>query len=381
MRKSLMTAGLAALVLTGATVGGGAVPASAATGQPWRVTYVSPETGYDDFGLYDVAATGANDAWAVGARQQGAGGSGAILHWNGSGWAEVTIPGSTGSFNHVGGSSRTNVWVTGATADGARTAWRWNGTSWTSVSTGAYDIADVAALGPKNAWAVGNADEGSDVGQALHWNGTAWKTVAMPFVARKVGAVSAGDVWAVGENSQQPLAAHWDGTSWKSSPLPTVPIPEGESGFSYFNDIVALASDNVWAVGRVVWGGGEELKAKELKAKQVKAQEAEHVQPVLMHWNGTKWRLHLGAEGDFALSAGADGNGGIWYSSFNKTYVHVASDGTTTTVPVPTPAGRQTPEIRQLAGVPGGTSVLAVGEVAPAPGGDESWDAVIEQYR
>ncbi|MGH3373111.1 MAG: hypothetical protein ACRDP6_00080 [Actinoallomurus sp.] len=371
MRKSLMTAGLAALTLAGASVGAGAVPASAATGQPWRVTYVSPETGYDGFGLYDVAATGANDAWAVGSRQQGAGGSGAILHWNGTRWAEVTIPGSTGSFNHVGGSSKTNVWVTGATADGARTAWRWNGTSWTSMSTGAYDIADVAALGPKNAWAVGNADEGSDVGQALHWNGTAWKTVAMPFVARKVGAVSAKDVWAVGENSDQPLAAHWDGTSWKSSELPTVPIPEGQSGFSYFNDIVTLASDNVWAVGRLYWGGGE----------GVKAEESEHNRPVLMHWDGTKWSLQLGAEGDFALSAGADGNGGIWYSSFNKTYVHVASDGTTTTVPVPTPAGRQTPGIRQLAGVPGGTSVLAVGEVAPAPGGDESWDAVIEQYR
>lgn len=371
MRKSLMTAGLAALILAGAGAGANAGSASAATQQPWRVTYVSPDTGYDDFGLYDVAATGAHDAWAVGSRQQGAGGSGAIMRWNGSGWTEVTIPGSTGSFNHVGGSSKNNVWVTGAAADGARKAWHWDGTSWTSVSIGAYDAADVAVLGPKNAWAVGNADEGSDVGQALHWNGTAWKTVAMPFVARKVGAVSANDVWAVGENSEQPLASHWDGTSWKSSQLPEVPIPEGQSGFSYFNDIVTLASDNVWAVGRLYWGSGGE---------EVKADESEHNRPVLMHWNGHKWSLQLGPEGDFALSAGADGDGGIWYSSANKTVVHVAADGTTTTVPVPTTDGRETPEIRQLAGVPGGTTVLAVGEVAPAPGGDESWDAVIEQY-
>jgi hypothetical protein len=60
--------------------------------------------------------------------------------------------------------------------------------------------------------------------------------------------------------------------------------------------------------------------------------------------------------------------------------VHVAKGGTTTTVPVPTPDGRETPEIRQLAGVPGGTTVLAVGEVAPALGGDQSWDALVEQY-
>jgi hypothetical protein len=376
MRKSLMTAGLAALVLAGTGISAGAVSASAATGQPWRVTYVSPETGYDGFGLFDVAATGANDAWAVGSRQQGAGASGALLHWNGTTWSDVTIPGSTGSFNHVGGSSKNDVWLAGSTANGARKTWHWNGTSWTSVSTGTYDIADIAAIGPKNVWAVGNADEGSDVGQALHWNGTAWKTVAMPFVARKVQAVSANDIWAVGENSQQPLAAHWDGTSWKSAPLPTVPIPDGESGFAYFNDLVAIAGDNVWAVGRLTYGnGGEELKST------TKVKDGEHDKAVIMHWNGTQWSLQLGPDGDFALSAGADGNGGIWYSSFNGTYVHVASDGTTTTEPVPGPAGRQTPDIRQLAGVPGGTTVLAVGEVAPAPTGDESWDAVIEQYR
>lgn len=369
MRKSLMTAGLAALLLAG--TGAGAGSASADTQPSWRVTYVSPDTGYDDFGLYDVAGTGANDAWAVGSRRQGAGASGAILRWNGSDWAEVTIPGSTGSFNHVGGSSENDVWVTGVAADGANESWHWDGTAWTAVSLGAYDAADVAVIGPANVWAVGNADEGSDVGEARHWDGTSWKTVAMPFVARKVGAVAANDVWAVGENGDQPLAAHWDGTSWKSSKLPQVPIPAGESGFAYFNDLVTLASDNVWAVGRLYYGSGNE---------EVHA-DTEHNQPVLMHWNGHKWSLQLGPEGDFALSAGADGNGGIWYSSANKTYVHVAVDGTTTTVPVPTPDGRdEAPEIRQLAGVPGSTKVLGVGQVAPAPGGDESWDAVIEQY-
>lgn len=366
MRKSLITAGVAALALAGAGT------ASAATPAPWRVTYVSPETGYDDFGLYDVTATGANDAWAVGSEQKGAGGSAAARHWNGSGWSDVTIPGDNGSFNNVNGSSKDNVWVTGVTATGATKSWHWDGTAWTGVSLNGYRAADVAVVGPKNAWAVGNADEGSDVGEARHWNGTAWKTVAMPFVAQRAGAVSATDIWAVGQNSSQPLAAHWDGTSWKSAELPEVPIPGGQSGFSYFNDLVALSSDNVWAVGRLYWGSGGE---------GVTAKESEHNRPVIMHWDGVKWSLTLGPEGDFALSAGADGDGGIWYSTFNKTYVHVATDGTTTTVPVPTPAGRdEAPEIRQIAGVPGGTKVLAVGEVVPAPGGDQSWDAVIEQY-
>ena len=66
MRKSLITAGLVVSMLVA-----GSASAGAAAGSGWRVTYVSPEGDYDDFGLYDVTATSANDAWAVGSTQQG----------------------------------------------------------------------------------------------------------------------------------------------------------------------------------------------------------------------------------------------------------------------------------------------------------------------
>lgn len=365
MRKSLITAGMAALLLAA-----GSASATAATQPNWRVTYLSPETGYDGFGLYDVAATGPRDAWATGSQMKGAGGSGALLRWNGQSWATVTIPGSTGSFGHVDGSSPNDVWVAGVTANGANSTWHWNGTSWTSASTGTYRVADVAVLGTNDAWAVGNDDEGGDTGKALHWNGTKWNTVAMPFQAQRIAAASATDIWAVGENGSQPVAAHWDGTSWTSVALPEVAVPDGESGFAYFNDIVANSPTNVWAVGRLYWGSGEGFTAR----------AEEHNRPVLMHWNGKKWSLKLDPEGDFALSVSSDGNGGIWYSSFNKTLVHRTKSGTTTTVPVPTTGGRQAPGISRLAGVPGGTTVLGVGQIAPASGGDESWDALIEQY-
>ena len=365
MRKSLITAGLAVSMLVA-----GSASAGAAAAGGWRVTYVSPDTGYDDFGLYDVTATSANDAWAVGSTMQGAGGGGALVRWNGSTWNEVTVPGSTGSFLSVGGSSPTNVWVMGVTSDGASAAWHWNGTSFTSTSIGdSFFTSDVAVLGQKNAWAVGNggSDDGAE-GKALHWNGKTWKSVITPMAARRIGAVSANDVWAVGGNDQ-PTAMHWDGTAWTTSDLPQVPIPEGENGFSYFNDVVAISSSNVWAVGRLYWGSGEELRS------------GEHNRPVLMHWDGQAWSLQLGPEGDFPLSAAPDGNGGIWYSTINKSFVHIAKGGKTTIVPVATVDGRETPEIRQLAHVPGGPTMLAVGEVAPAPGDDESWDAVAEQYR
>jgi hypothetical protein len=76
------------------------------------------------------------------------------------------------------------------------------------VSTGAYRAADVAVLGPKNAWAVGNDDEGGDTSKALHGNGTKWKTVAMLIQARRLA------VWAVG-GDQTTSSLHWNGTSWK----------------------------------------------------------------------------------------------------------------------------------------------------------------------
>jgi hypothetical protein len=375
MRKSVMIAGVAALLIAGA----GAGTASATTSEPWRVTYVSPDTGYDSYGLFDVTAMGADDAWAVGSRPQGGADPGAVLRWNGQSWSEVTIPGGYGSYDRVAASGKNDVWVSGGDAGGSKTFWHWDGTSWHAVALSAYDAADMAVIGPENVWVVGSADEGSDVGEARHWNGTTWQTVAMPFPAHRVVATSATDAWATGETATQPLVAHWNGTSWKSSKLPTVPIPDGQTGFSYFNDIVALASDDVWAVGRLYWGSGEEEIARHGDSA---AEESEHNRPVLMHWNGHKWSLTLGPEGDFAMSVAPDGNGSIWYSTFNDDYVHLAADGTTTTVPVPTPAGRtQAPDIRALAGVPGGTKVLGVGEVVPDYGtGDESWDGVVEQY-
>jgi hypothetical protein len=375
MRKSLITAGLAALVLAAGTTSAGA-----AGQEDWRVTYVSPDSGYQDYGLYDIAATGARDAWAVGSQTQNAdSSSGAVLRWNGTRWSAVTVPGDTGSFGSVDGSSANNVWIAGATSQGAQRVWHWNGSSWTSASTGSYDVADLAVVGARNAWAVGNDYEGgTDGGQALHWNGTTWQSVAMPFTARKIGAVAANDVWAVGEEGDQPAAEHWNGRTWTSSPLPEVPIPAGQSGFSYFNDIVADSSDNVWAVGRLYWGGGEESR-KAKSAGNAAAAEPEHNQPVIMHWDGRKWSLQVGPDGDFALTAGSDGQGGIWYSSFEDTFVHVAASGATTTVPVVTPPGRRSPGIRQITGVPGGTTVLAAGEIGPAAG-DESSDGLIEQY-
>ena len=79
------------------------------------------------------------------------------------------------------------------------------------------------------------------------------------------------DVWAVGSslnsstNLLTPLAEHFNGTSW--SVVPTATLPSGTAG--QLKSVVAVASNNVWAVG-------------------------DNTGPLIEHWDGTKleYRLH-----------------------------------------------------------------------------------------
>ncbi len=358
MQKTLTAAGLAVVML-----GAGAVPAVAASASSWRTSYISKDTGYDDFVLDSVAAVGKNDAWAVGTRQKGAGTSGAVLHWNGSKWKEVTVPGSTGSFQVVGGSSPSNVWVFGFTTHGTNAAWHWNGKAWTSVSTG-YLASGVAVLSANDALAVGGDESGKGTG--LHWDGTTWRTVPMPLTAYRISAVSRNDAWAVGEGANgQPYAAHWNGTKWTAVKLPKVTVPKGDTGFASFADVTAVSKDNVWAAGRFYYYAPG---------------KAGHNRTLAMHWNGKKWSLVVGTHETYALNITSDGAGGIWYTTFHESYVHRTKSGQVTSYAAPKPYGRNGIDIRDLDGVPGAAGeVLAVGQVEPTSG-DRSWDAIAQQY-
>ncbi len=347
MRKTLSAAGLVLALL-----GGSAVPAGAAARQ-WKVSYVSPDTGYDDFGLYSVAATGAGDAWAVGAKRQGPDGANAFLHWDGATWGDVVLPGNETAVQAVDGDAPDDVWALG-TKQGVGTAWHWNGRKWVVSSTfNGYDVGDVAVVGVNDVWAVGG-NEGDSAASALHWDGRKWSKVPMPGIAFKIAAVGKDDLWAVGEGpGSEPYAAHWDGKAWKASTLP------GGDVSGYFNDVVATGGENVWAVGRVY------------------SDATGTYGPLLMHWDGASW-ARVAATGDIAMRAASDGAGGLWYSTDAATFVHRTS-GVTTTYDAPVPATRPGVDIRDIANIPGTGKVLAVGQAQPAEG-DDSSDALVEQY-
>ncbi len=119
----------------------------------------------------------------------------------------------------------------------------------------------VSALSDSEVWAVGkfNTLSGGVIDQTMteHWNGTAWSVVPTPNVSSQgsellaVSALASNNVWAVGDlstsnnvNGRRTLIEHFDGSAWSVIPSPN-PSQQGDN----LTGVVALASNNVWAVG------------------------------------------------------------------------------------------------------------------------------------
>ena len=115
------------------------------------------------------------------------------------------------------------------------------------------------------------------------------------------------------ERSSTPLAAHWDGRELQVMNPFTHPSPHGE-----LSAVVAVARDDVWAVGIDDWGArppcrgalepaqlegrldprlgweGELSDIAALSADDVRAigeLNAQPERPLLVRWNGERWRV------------------------------------------------------------------------------------------
>ena len=123
-------------------------------------------------------------------------------------------------------------------------ALRWNGTTWSQVTTpnpegttanDANGLDGVRCTSPSNCWAVGSygfiGSPPTLLNEALHWNGSTWTLVSTPDpggtanldsnTLRAVRCLTASDCWAVGDaqkNGGADLnqALHWNGTKWST---------------------------------------------------------------------------------------------------------------------------------------------------------------------
>lgn len=184
--------------------------------------------------LYRPALWGfsAADIWLAASSGYG---PGAVLHWDGTQWGEVRIPGAEHeSFQAVWGSRADDVWVAGYQA-----CFHWDGGRWTRFDGGAYAIWGRAA---NDVWLGGGKG-------VVHWDGARLTPMPLPepwVLVTGLWATDSGNLWALGSAGE---ILRWDGTGWAR-------LREA-STLGSMETIAAAASDDIWFFGKeaVHWNG------------------------------------------------------------------------------------------------------------------------------
>lgn len=162
---------------------------------------------------------------------------------------------------------------------------RWTIVPDANPSTGiqSNELLSVAAISSKDAWAVGyrtvnDASKNPTLHTLTeHWNGKVWSVVpsvdpANAPVLQSVVALSSQNVWAVGYylNPKAPdvaayqmLVEHWNGKNWSQVPSPS---PFASSALTH---ISAISPNDIWASGVLYTRGAE----------------------IFDHWNGKSWNV------------------------------------------------------------------------------------------
>jgi hypothetical protein len=144
--------------------------------------------------LSAITAISTNNVWAVGsydATGARAGTGPVIVHWDGRSWRRVPSP-------NIPGSARYNL--------------------------AGIDLTGVSAVAADDVWAVSRI-------ATAHWDGTRWRIVASPrgrlnpiAALSAVAAIAPRDAWAVGNVLYETVAAHWNGVRWGIAPIPNTNI-------------------------------------------------------------------------------------------------------------------------------------------------------------
>ncbi len=218
--------------------------------------------------LNGITAVSTTDIWAVGQFSNASGVFQTLIeHWNGHTWRVVSSPNASTHNNFLNGVtavSTSDIWAVGDFLPAANVPEQtlilhWNGHTWSVVSSpnvgsGFNVLFAAAAVSANDVWAVGEFFSTSTASvQTLieQWNGSSWSVVSSPGTGmlRGVAIVSATDIWSVGSvitsGVEQTVIEQWNGTSWSvvSSPNPSASI----------NILDGAAADpssgQAWAVG------------------------------------------------------------------------------------------------------------------------------------
>lgn len=108
-----------------------------------------------------------------------------------------------------------------------------------------------------------------------HWNGRRWSLSRSPKLGLRisaltdVAAIATDNAWAVGFNGSTGVIEHWDGKIWRRLPM-AIRKP------SVLYGVTARSASDVWAVGG--------------RASADKVDYGGTGAPLVLHWNGSRWR-------------------------------------------------------------------------------------------
>lgn len=240
--------------------------------------------------LNSMAALNSNEIWAAGYSENPSCFCGQTLveRWNGISWTRVTSPnpGVADYLNGISAVSATDVWAVGYEWPSQSTTipllMHYDGKGWSTLGQPQFplgQLTSVFALAQNDVWAVGFFGPlAATQGIALHWNGKSWRQVAFPtesgggIVLRSVSGANTKDLWAVGDYAyydfngnltRSARSYHWNGSNWKA-------VTVALGGYSYLYNVMARATDDVWAVGAGDLGNFKYAY-------------------VTFHWDGSQW--------------------------------------------------------------------------------------------
>lgn len=233
-------------------------PLPPAEPNPWKLHTLGVKGAF----MTGIAAISPTDVWTVGMLHPRPTQTGLAMHWNGAGWKQFDFP--TGyALSDVAAVTSNDVWAVGANSQGTNyvvskpLALHWNGETWQEISVpekeGGSGLSIMVAIAPDDVWAAGSSTVRDGHPYIVHWDGKKWQKVNTPavpgaqgMILRSISATGPNDIWISGVSDaspgERPLALHWDGQGWST-------IPVAEEGDD-LNSILALAPDDVWAVGR-----------------------------------------------------------------------------------------------------------------------------------
>jgi hypothetical protein len=236
--------------------------------------------------MADVCAIASDDVWAVGAKTDPMVTRGRyswnpervrLAHWDGMAWATVAAPAGArrGFLRSVSGTGPTDVWAVGRrNLRGGKAAGplalHCDGTAWTRVPGilgGAPWLVTVAALSPTDVWTGGEA-------LLQRWDGRVWRSVPHDFsVYAQLSGLSPTSVWLATQNRG---VVAWDGRGWRSYSLRDMGVTSAGTRATV-NAVTAVSARDVWAVGQI-WSRGRS------------GSSWGPAMPLIVHWDGSLWR-------------------------------------------------------------------------------------------